>query len=527
MWLDYLGNAVIYYLQKLPFVGRNVPRAWYRQKKTVHIWGAVGAVCVFLWELFKRALAVGLFIWLPRFLFMKYSATKETGFGLDNCYTYFSLVMICYAGSLLRSQIFKVNEFSVTCLKTVKVDPAAFFRTRLLVSGCLDFACYWLLLTCFGMTWYKSFYIALLIMVSRFVGETIQLLTFHITDKRLMDLKGVNIFVMLSALFAAYFMPYIRECVPSANRWIFQTVTFAVIMILCAFFIYYVWNYDNYRLVATRIHTYHYLMREMGEGPEKEEPVSAEAVSDFEHQAVKALPKFNVHGYRYLNWLFLNRNRGYLVKQIGARLVVVVIALFIALITNLLGHGDVTYKVIVSSIPVMAFVMYAMSLGDGLCRTMFSQCDRYLLHYGYYRRTEDVMEHFVIRLRMLCVLNLLPALALVAAYIIAGVASGVEEAGLGVFYSCMEILAMSLIFSVVQLGEYYLLQPYNEQVEAKNPFFVLMQVLLLILGYGCIFIDVLPLHFLLGTVLVLALLLSGCFTLIWRFAPRTFRICRK
>ncbi len=527
MWWETIGNAIIYYLRKLPVIGKNIPKSLYRDRKVVLFFGCVGSFGRFVLEVIKRVLLVGLFVVLPRLLFLRFMPEQANGFGLENCFVYFTIFTVGMDGAFVKSRIFGVTKDSVMYLKGMKVPPKMYFRSNLLTSLISAFFSYWLAFGLWGMNWFKAFYLAILVILSRFVGETIQILTFRITGKRLSELRGAHVFVLLISFLVAYFVPYVRGCVPAAYYWVFQTVWFVLIMILGSFFIYYVWNYDGYKEIATRIHTYHFLMWEIGEGPLNTEPVAASNVSSIEESLVKQLTKWKVKGYRYLNYVFFGRNRASLGKHIAIRALICVLVLFVALVANLMGYGNVVYKAMVSSIPVLVLVMNVISLSPSTCRAMFSQSDRYLLHYGYYYRMEDIMEHYLIRLRITTLLNLIPAAFLCIVYIVAGVSCGVANSAFGTLYICMEVGILSVAFSSLHLTLYYVFQPYNMKMEIRNPWYVLINVLLVVGGYLCIFIETLPIYFVFVSALTIPVLWAIGITLIWKLATRTFRIYNK
>lgn len=519
MWIDYTANQVLYFLRRLPIVGKRIPSGWGQKKRTKIICFALIAAGRLLLEIVKKFAFGAVFFVLPRYLFCRRMAVGEAGFGIDDSFVYFTLVLNCIAGSLLHSFVFSVNERSVSFLKGMRVVPKRYFRCGLLQRLGLEAIAFWLMVTVFGMNPFKAFYLTLLVAASRFVGETFHILVFRITKRRLSDLKGAGSMIMAVALFAAYFVPYIRGCVPAIYNMIFTTIWFGVIIVVASFFIYFVWNCEDYTMIANRIHTVRYLDLEKRED-------GAQA-----YEAVKEDDGFvpdgfvlKTHGLQYLERLLILRNRKTIRQDLLFRVGFILLALGVALIAVGMGHGEIVCSVTELSFPVLAVVMYLLSNGFYLSRIRFSQSDRYLLRYGYYRFRENLIRQFAIRLKDTVLLNLFPAAILALAYVLAFLAAGASENYPVLLQTCAEILLLSVFFSVFHMLIYYLFQPYNTECRQKNPLSGILQFLMLLGCYGCIYIDTAPLLFVLGTAAATALLLAVSGTLVWYFGGIRFRI---
>ena len=168
--------------------------------------------------------------------------------------------------------------------------------------------------------------------------------------------------------------------------------------------------------------------------------------------------------------------------------------------------------------------MYALNRGTSFTQALFMNCDRSMLTYSFYKRPGFILRLFVLRLREIIKVNLLPAavigFGLAFLLYVSGGAPGVADYGVMV----VSILALSIFFSVHYLTIYYLLQPYNAQTEMKNAAyrliswatylicFVLMQLRFPNVIFGA-----------LCTAFCVLYCIAAC-VLVHRFAARTFRL---
>ena len=72
-------------------------------------------------ELIKKILFVLIFMKVPQMLFVKFMDVQDAGFGLENCFVYFGLVLCGICGSLIRSEIFSDEHTDVNKIENAKL----------------------------------------------------------------------------------------------------------------------------------------------------------------------------------------------------------------------------------------------------------------------------------------------------------------------------------------------------------------------------------------------------------------------
>lgn len=231
-------------------------------------------------------------------------------------------------------------------------------------------------------------------------------------------------------------------------------------------------------------------------------------------------------GFEYLNELFIRRHQKILwksTKRIAAVCLFLVLGLLLVLFL-LPDFRKETNEVLLNFLPYFVFIMYAINRGTSFTQALFMNCDHSLLTYSFFKQPKMILRLFAIRLREIIKVNLLPAAVIGVGLAVLLYASGGTENPLEYGVLIVSILSMSVFFSVHYLTIYYLLQPYNAGTEMKSGTY---RLILMATYLVCYFLMQVRMPILLFGLLCIAFCLLYCGVacfLIYRFAPRTFRI---
>lgn len=231
-------------------------------------------------------------------------------------------------------------------------------------------------------------------------------------------------------------------------------------------------------------------------------------------------------GFEYFNELFIKRHQKILWRS-SKRIAAVCLCLIGAVMFALYLRPEIKTSVnglMLSSLPVLVFVMYLINRGTGFTRVLFINCDHSLLTYSFYKRPRFILKLFKIRLREIIKVNLLPAAVIGAGLTLLLYASGGTDNFLNYIIMFLSVLSMSIFFSVHYLTIYYLLQPYNEETEMKSGTY---QIILSATYLVCFFVMKLKLPNLIFGVMVTLFCVIYCMTacaLVYYLAPKTFRL---
>lgn len=231
-------------------------------------------------------------------------------------------------------------------------------------------------------------------------------------------------------------------------------------------------------------------------------------------------------GFEYLNELFIKRHKKILWKS-SIRITVICVLLSAGAGAALYMMPEEREKVneaVMNWLPYFTFIMYMVNRGTGFTRALFMNCDHSLLTYSFYKQPDCILKLFRIRLREIIKINALPALAIGLGLSAALYISGGTENPVNYVVLLVSILCMSMFFSIHYLTIYYLLQPYNAGTEIKSGMyqvimsatylicFLMMKVRLPILVFG------------IACIAFCVIYSAAACVLVYRFAPRTFRI---
>lgn len=175
-------------------------------------------------------------------------------------------------------------------------------------------------------------------------------------------------------------------------------------------------------------------------------------------------------GYSYLNRLFLLRHQNLWLKPL--RLKVLGLAFLGVVMTVLLVFFDSSAqpipREIIDNVGPVIFVFYFFSAGESLCKAYFLNCDYSLLHYPFYTRRETILQQFTTRLITIILLNLAVLLVYVA-FLILWVLLGLTQFNLMALVPYVgTLILVSLFFSLHHLFLYYILQPFDRDLKVSS-----------------------------------------------------------
>lgn len=167
-------------------------------------------------------------------------------------------------------------------------------------------------------------------------------------------------------------------------------------------------------------------------------------------------------GLAFLNSLFFARHKRLITKPVIIKsLAVPVIGLGVFFFT--VFKETLTAEVIFElTIKAMPFLTYILSRQDRVITAMYLNCDQGLLPYGFYRKGEMLLAMYRLRFRSMLAINMIPAGAVFATYMVAMAYKG-EIFWVNNLVVLAYILLMTTFFTSLALAKYYLLQPYNQE----------------------------------------------------------------
>ena len=188
-------------------------------------------------------------------------------------------------------------------------------------------------------------------------------------------------------------------------------------------------------------------------------------------------------GLAFLNSLFFIRHKRLITKPVMIKsLAVPAIGLgvfFLTVFKNTLTAENI-FELTIRAMP---FLMYTLSRQDKVITAMYLNCDQGLLPYGFYRKGEMLLAMYRLRFRSMLGINLIPAGAVFATYMVAVAYKG-ELFWVNNLLVLAYILLMTTFFTSLALAKYYLIQPYNQE---GMPVSKVAGVINMVVYYICIY----------------------------------------
>ena len=190
-------------------------------------------------------------------------------------------------------------------------------------------------------------------------------------------------------------------------------------------------------------------------------------------------------GADYLNALFVKRHRKVLWRSSNQIALGFMALTVVLLLISYLCPSKIQLVLSKWSPSFLFFMMYLVNRGGSFTKALYMNCDYSLLNYNFFKKADLVFKLFIIRLRELIKINILPALSIGMGLGVIMYANGIGKV---TDYILWILLAMCLsaFFSVHYLLMYYLLQPYTSGTDVKSghyrileiaPFFIFLRVI--------------------------------------------------
>ncbi|MCB2295241.1 SoxR reducing system RseC family protein [Clostridium algoriphilum] len=517
------ANTFIYFLKRLPILGKKIPDNLYKRTHAKLIIGVIRSILGVFGGFIGKVIYLGIMIILPSYLITHDITKLQPAF--IHIFFFLSLVM----GPLMKTIILDENNIAAFNMITLmKADARDYYLGELLYRNITNFIYFvipvMIIDLIIGYTPLRAIMLIGEVIAFRLIGEWLQLFIYDKTEVMLKQ-KGLYMSaVIIGGLFLAYGLPLLGYTI-DFNLILFNSyVVITVLGIGVASYIY-IWRYKRYTQIAKVLLTKEnlYNIENIKNGITfatvkiDEERMSREDLNTKQYDEKQ--------GYEYLNSLFFLRFRRIMINPIKQRIILIFILLLIALyfVFFMASKRGILVNTIKDSIPMLVFIMYSISTGERICKAMFYNCDVSLLRYAYYREANVILSNFTSRLKRVVIINIIPALTLcvaIACIIIASDSSQLIK--MIPLFLC--IICLACFFSIHHLFMYYVLQPYTEQLTVKSPLFKIINTVMYFASYLCLQIRTSSYYFTTGIIITTVVYMAVALIVIYRVAPKTFKL---
>ena len=231
-------------------------------------------------------------------------------------------------------------------------------------------------------------------------------------------------------------------------------------------------------------------------------------------------------GYDLFNTIFFERHKHILLRS-ARKYAVILAGIYIFGIYLMLTHSNYNNNIaelLHLKLAVFIIIMFFINRGAIITQAMFYNCDYAMLNYNFYKKPKVILELFKKRLLTVVKVNLIPAFVIGIGNIILMTISKNTYSITTLLTTFLFIISLSVLYSVHYLVIYYLLQPFNKNMQPKKFSYSIATLVTYILTYSISDI-ILPSEVLsvFGVLIVIVYIIISLL-LVYKIAPKTFKL---
>ncbi|RED51159.1 hypothetical protein [Cohnella lupini] len=516
-------NRLIYYAQMLPLVGSRIKNTQYANLEGKKAIAIIAFLLNIVWGFVSKLAFLGLMVYLP-VVALNGGLSQEDQLSLFlHIFLLLSFVMAGVAGIT----VLETKREKYIAVKLMRMQPTAYMQASLGYRYCSYFIYYIPALLLFtsllNVPVLQGMALAVSVTLWRVLCEYLHLKLFQKTGIVLVK-NTAAVWLAIGLGYGVAYAPILLNWIPYSGELLLLWPVTMVIAVLGANAAVRLKRYSEYRTAvdaATKRDDPLLNIGQMFKEANKKQVKSKDI--DLTLTVGQSEQYKNREGYAYLNSLFFARHRSLLLRPLWNRLAIICA----------IGVFGVTFAIVdpekasslaakwSTGIPWLIWVMNLLSIGERACKAIFYNCDLSLMRYSFYRNAAD--QHFRQRLFRICGLNLALAVVLGAALTgFALTAGGIPTEELLLTLVCA--IALSVFFSIHHLFLYYILQPYSTELNMKNPFFFVVNI---VVSFAFVLALILKADATGLAITIVAITIAYFMTaliLVKRWGPRTFRV---
>lgn len=507
--ISYATNSFIYTIKKLPILKNVIPDNLYGSSK---LKGFVRILSIFLTS-FRLFLYRILYFWVVYYISSFISKDYNTFL-----YVYFIFALI---GIIINVNLLSVTKKKYFSILLFQMDAKEYMKTDFVFGNFISF-----FLNLIGFLVIGKFIeippfivlsLCLFSFFSRTVGEAISI-SFYKKKGYLLTSNYTFTYGYILILLTALSFPYLGFSMTNELFYVF----FIIMGVLAIVSYFYIMSINDYKLIYKKINTARVIMNEKNVEAYKRQAMVEIKDKDMDINHFKIIGK---RGYDLFNTIFFERHREILLrsaKTFSLIILGVIIVLIVAMpkVENL---REMIHNLLLYRLGFLVIFMYFINRGAIVTQAMFYNCDHAMLTYNFYREPKVLLNLFWKRLITTVKVNLLPAvvfsIGVVFLLYFSGGASLIQYITIPLF-----IILLSIFFSVHYLVIYYLLQPFNKDLEMKKASYSIVSFLTYFISYILTNVHISSLLFsIIGLIFTVLYIVIALF-LVYKEAPKTFKI---
>ncbi len=503
-------NSFIYSLRKLPIFRDLFTDDIYKNKILKKIIGILGLILSF-----SRMFVMKGLYFLVIYFICSYICPTDLVKSFIHVFFVFSII-----GMFINNKLLIPGRKKYTSIVLFNMDACKYMRAIFWYNLFLIFISNTLLLVLFkAYINYSLLDIILLVVLTiftRIVGEAFNI-WFYKRYKYLWHNNTTLYFSILIFLLLVSFLPFF-------NIFINKNIVLAflgILFILSIIGLIYLYSVRDYKIIFKHLNTKAMVMSSNSSDYSRQEMLKVRNKDkDIDSRKIKGRK-----GYDLFNTIFFERHREILYRS-AKKYALVISVIVIVLAYFVVTDGDfakVAHSFLDNHLAYFVIIMYFINRGSIITQAMFYNCDHAMLTYNFYREPDVILGLFKKRLMTVARVNFIPAIVVgLGIDIILYLSGGVF--GINYITSFLFIIILSVFFSVHHLVLYYLLQPYNKDMQVKKISYSVVSIATYFIAYSIRDLVMPSLLFsiigIIGTVLYIVVAIW----LVYKKAPYTFRL---
>ena len=510
----YRVNSIIYSIKQLPLIGKRLPTSLY-SNKALKIFGNI--ISTFL-EILNIFLGKIIYILL---MIVAILNMYEQGSATNNFINIF--VFLSLAGGVLNTYMFNPTKDKYYAMILMNMDARKYTLSNYyysMVKVIIGFLPFILIFGMyFGLSPITCVLMPIFVMFIKTIYNSYILYDFSKNKKiknENVPTKGTWILIAIFVILA-YVLPVLNITI---NENLFY-ILFAISVVIGVASFVYVSRFKEYKKAYKSL-----LTQENVYAVQNQTKADALQKNTLNQIELDNKSSSNKKGFAYFHELFVKRHKKILMKS-AKKTAIITLLIFLGLIVGVVINSDMrtrTNELLMTMLPWFVFVMYIINRGTVVTQAMFMNCDHSMLTYRFYRTPKVILAVFKERLKTLIKINLLPAIVISIGLPMLLYLTGGTDNYLNYIVLFTSIISMSIFFSVHYLVMYYLLQPYNVNIEMKSSTYSVVQWITYIVCYMFLQIKLPTVYFGIATVVFCVLYSIIALILVYKYAPKTFKL---
>ncbi len=486
-------NFLIYYLQRIPLIGKLFKNKAYNITVADDLLFIISTIWHFIKKIFSKLLFYGIFfgIYFINLRKILNDFGKENGYknleNLQNGDVLFYLISLSLFLGVFAyiSHFYENTKENYLYIKQMKMKPreyhlslffydAIIFILTFTIANKILFLIFRINIDVLRILYFVIFGYSL-----RYLAAVI-FLKFNFKSKPFMKNLNIVSWICAAIVFIASIaiIFFIKKLI---NFSVLYDVKFGILGILIfVISTYLALRRDNIEEVSYRFLNY----KELSEVNVKE--INKKNYSLSEKKMSKDEKDFSKYsGIEYINKIFFYRTLGVLKKKLiiqGIIKCVVLIGLAVGVYFASASNDEKIIKDAPKLLPLVIFAAgYLLFNADFFIKYCFANMDYSLLKYSFYRRKDFLMKS--VKIRMIQLLKLQSVVFLVLIASITSVAISLKFSAYNLIMCYIYAIVSLLFFTLHYLFAYYIIQPFNKDIEAKNPLYSMLTWFIYMISY--------------------------------------------